>query len=111
MSESNAVQNSDVKANQIEAKSSEATVVLVELSPAQHQAMVKMDKINEKDSIARSVLSSRIKGMYKAYKDGAQKEIERIYDESARRGAKWPTSKAEFVRVEMASVNDLFNQL
>lgn len=101
----------NVVENRKEVLKAESTVVLVGLSIAQHEALMKMDKFNERDSIARSVLSSRIKGMYKAYKDGAQKEIERIYDESARRGAKWPTSKAEFVRVEMASVNDLFNQL
>lgn len=103
--------DTNVKANQVEAVKAERTVVLVELSEAQEKALVFMGKLNEKDSITRSVLSSRIKGMYKGYKDGAQKELEKMYDEASRRGAKFPVDKAEFISKEMAAVNDLFNRL
>lgn len=99
------------KANQVEAIKAETTVVLYELSEAQSKAVEKMQKTAELTAIAKSVISSRIKGMYKGFKDGAEKGLAQVYDDSSRRGAKWDVSKADFIKKEMAEVNELFNKL
>lgn len=95
----------------MEAIEAEKTVVLVELTEAQVKAVAKMNKDTEIDSIGRSVIASRIKGMYKAYKDGAEKGLALLYDDAARRGAKWEQTKNEFIRSEMTEINELFNRL
>lgn len=97
--------------NQVEANKAVENVVLIDLTDAQAKALVSMDKASEKGSIAKSVFASRIKGMYKAYKDSAEKELSKMYDDASRRGAKFPKDKATFLKDEMATVNQLFNQL
>jgi len=105
-------ETNELKANQVEALVKESQTVLVELSEAQQQVIAKMGKSqSDVEAIAKSVLQSRIKGMYKAYKDGAQKELEKMYDDASRRGFKPPTDKATFIKNEMNEVNNLFNKL
>jgi len=101
-----------LKENQIEAVKAEACVVLVELSVAQYNAIQKLGKTSDEvNAIAKSVLGSRIKGMVKAYRDGAETELGKMYDDASRRGAKFPVDKDTFLKAEMAEVNALFNRL
>lgn len=102
----------ELKANQVAAVKAENTVVLVELTQAQSNAIQKLGKTSDEvNAIAKSVLGSRIKGMVKAYRDGAETELGKMYDDASRRGAKFPVDKDTFLKAEMAEVNALFNRL
>ena len=104
--------NTEQKAILAEAKQAESTVVLVELSTIQQQVITKLGKTpDEVNAIAKSVLASRIKGMLKAYKDSAEGELGKMYDDASRRGAKFPVDKDTFLKAEMSEVNALFNRL
>jgi hypothetical protein len=101
-----------LQANRSEAIKAEDNVVLVELSAAQINAISKLGKTSQEvNAIAKSVLGSRIKGMVKAYRDGAETELGKMYDDASRRGAKFPVDKDTFLKAEMAEVNALFNRL
>jgi hypothetical protein len=107
------VTNSNAKAvaeQGVEAKS-EAVIALVELSTAQAAAIGIMGKREELDTIARATLAARIKGDFKRYREAEAKVNAQIYDDSSRRGAKWPMSKDAYLKEASARSLEVWNEL
>ena len=61
------------KVNALEAKQAEATVVLVELSEAQVEAMAELGILDDRDQIATSAFSSALRGKVQSSIDRAIK--------------------------------------
>lgn len=89
----------------------EGMVAMVELNQAQADAVSMMGRSEELDAIARATLSARIKGDFKRYREAETKVNSQIYDDSSRRGAKWPMSKDEFLKSASAKSLEIWNSL
>jgi hypothetical protein len=98
------------KANQIEAVAAEKTVVLIELTDAQVNALKLLDKYEERDEMAISCLRSRIKGAMDAKVKGLEKACAANYDSLART-VKLPISKDDYIKQTMSEARSLLREL
>jgi Mg2+ and Co2+ transporter CorA len=99
------------KANQAEVAATQNLEVVLELTPAQHEALKLMDKSDDIKSIAKSALDARIKGAFKYYAERIEKNAAELYDNSSRRGAKWDISKDEYLKLAVQTVSSVMQKL
>jgi hypothetical protein len=75
--------------------------ITITLTDAQESALFMMGKDEDaQQAIAQSTFTARIKGDFKRYREAENKVNAEIYDNSSRRGAKWPVSKDEYLKTQ-----------
>jgi len=75
--------------------------ITITLTDAQEAALFMMGKDEDaQQSIAQATFTARIKGDFKRYREAENKVNAEIYDNSSRRGAKWPVSKDEYLKTQ-----------
>jgi hypothetical protein len=86
--------------------------ITITLSDAQEAALFMMGKNEDAQlSIAQATFTARIKGDFKRYRVAEYKVNAAIYDDSSRRGAKWPVSKDEYLRTQATESREILAQL
>lgn len=86
-------------------------VVIVELSVAQVRALALTGKLEDVQAMGASVVKARIKSDLKAFRDKQDALNAAIYDDSSRRGAKWPVTKDEFIKQSALESVEVWNEL
>ena len=75
--------------------------ITITLTDAQESALYMMGKDEDQQvAIAQATFTARIKGDFKRYREAENKVNAAIYDDSSRRGAKWPVSKDEYLKTQ-----------
>ena len=75
--------------------------ITITLTEAQEAALFMMGKDEDQQvAIAQATFTARIKGDFKRYREAENKVNANIYDDSSRRGAKWPVSKDEYLKTQ-----------
>ena len=75
--------------------------LIINITEAQAAALHMMGKDEDaQQAIAQSTFSARVKGDFKRYREAENKVNAEIYDNSSRRGAKWPVSKDEYLKAQ-----------
>ena len=75
--------------------------ITITLTEAQEAALFMMGKDEDQQvAIAQATFTARIKGDFKRYREAEYKVNAAIYDDSSRRGAKWPVSKDEYLKTQ-----------
>jgi len=75
--------------------------ITIALTDAQESALFMMGKDEDQQvAIAQATFTARIKGDFKRYREAEYKVNAEIYDNSSRRGAKWPISKDEYLKTQ-----------
>jgi len=86
--------------------------ITITLTDAQEAALFMMGKDEDaQQAIAQSTFTARVKGDFKRYREAENKVNAEIYDNSSRRGAKWPVSKDEYMKTQAQESSDLLVQL
>jgi hypothetical protein len=111
MSTEKVVENSTSTESISEGLQEKYGVVSVVLSDAQILAVMSLDLTDQIEKMATSAFNSALKGKFKYFRDNLYKTLATEYDNAARRGAKWPDSKDEFLKREMKKANDIYNSL
>ena len=82
------------------------------ITDAQESALFMMGKDEDQQTaIAQATFTARIKGDFKRYREAENKVNAEIYDNSSRRGPKWPVSKDEYMKTQAQESSDLLVQL
>jgi len=75
--------------------------ITITLTEAQAAALFMMGKDEDQQvAIAQATFTARIKGDFKRYREAEHRVNAAIYDNSSRRGAKWPVSKDEYLKTQ-----------
>jgi hypothetical protein len=75
--------------------------ITITITEAQEAALFMMGKDEDQQAaIAQATFTARIKGDFKRYREAENKVNAAIYDDSSRRGAKWPVSKDEYLKTQ-----------
>ena len=86
--------------------------ITITLTDAQESALYMMGKDEDQQvAIAQATFTARIKGDFKRYREAENKVNAEIYDNSSRRGAKWPVSKDEYLKTQAQESSDIIAQL
>ena len=86
--------------------------ITITLTDAQESALYMMGKDEDaQQAIAQATFTARIKGDFKRYREAENKVNAEIYDNSSRRGAKWPVSKDEYLRTQSHESLEILAQL
>ena len=86
--------------------------ITITLSNAQESALSMMGKDEDaQQAIAQATFTARVKGDFKRYREAENKVNAEIYDNSSRRGAKWPVSKDEYLRTQSHESLEILAQL
>jgi hypothetical protein len=73
--------------------------ITITLTDAQESALFMMGKDEDaQQAIAQSTFTARVKGDFKRYREAEKKVNAAIYDDSSKRGAKWPESKDDYLK-------------
>ena len=86
--------------------------ITITLTDAQESALFMMGKDEDQQAaIAHAAFTARIKGDFKRYREAEYKVNAEIYDNSSRRGAKWPVSKDDYLKTRAQESSDIIAQL
>ena len=86
--------------------------ITITISEAQESALFMMGKDEDaQQAIAQATFTARVKGDFKRYREAENKVNAEIYDNSSRRGAKWPVSKDEYLRTQSLESLEILAQL
>ena len=86
--------------------------ITITLTDAQESALYMMGKDEDaQQAIAQATFTARVKGDFKRYREAENKVNAEIYDNSSRRGAKWPVSKDEYLRTQSHESLEILAQL
>ena len=86
--------------------------ITITISDAQESALYMMGKDEDaQQAIAQATFTARVKGDFKRYREAENKVNAEIYDNSSRRGAKWPVSKDEYLRTQSHESLEILAQL
>ena len=86
--------------------------ITITITEAQEAALFMMGKDEyAQQSIAQSTFASRVRGDFKQYRKAENRVNTEIYDDSSRRGAKWPVTKDEYLKTQMKDSLALLEQL
>ena len=86
--------------------------ITITISEAQESALFMMGKDEDaQQAIAQATFTARVKGDFKRYREAENKVNAEIYDNSSRRGAKWPVSKDEYLRTQSHESLEILAQL
>lgn len=86
--------------------------ITITISEAQESALFMMGKDEDaQQAIAQATFAARVKGDFKRYREAENKVNAEIYDNSSRRGAKWPVSKDEYLKAQSRESLEILAQL
>lgn len=100
-----------------EIRDAETTVVIIELTGAQLDAIDALELTGTRDEIASKAFSSALKSKFKYMRDNLQKALATEYDNISRRGNKMvdgdglSVSKDNYIKTSMSAADSIFNRL